>query len=422
MDSESSRGVLPLVVVVFEGLEFEDPPLLFAEAAEGICRLLWLLPHGDKASRATYRFLRGLGTVVEASGATIAEAAAALRVHGPQGIVCFNDGNLVWTAQIAEQLDLSFFSVATAERLTDKFAQRSALRAGGLVTPDYWDADELRSHPELWPPVADRYPLVLKPRRGRGAMDTVELRSPEALREALTGITPGRMLLEGYIPDPTTPVVGVGSAPFVSVEIVMSDGTVTVLGITGKPPLAPPFRETGHLFPADVPDNLAERLIATAVDATRALGVETGVLHVEVKCTDAGPVVIEVNGCMGGGAIRGLILRALGIDEIQVTMRLALGERVSYDPVPEATDVGFRFDIQPDAGLHRIVSVDGLDTVADIPGVERVFRGVDPGDAVSWRTGRQGFVASILGVASDHPSAQRIRDEFLDRVVVTGSS
>ena len=56
------------------------------------------------------------------------------------------------------------------------------------------------------------------------------------------------------------------------------------------------------------------------------------------------------------------------------------------------------------------------------PGVERVFRGVGPGDEVSWRTGRQGFVASILGAAPDHASAQRIRDEFIARVRVSGTT
>jgi hypothetical protein len=165
-----------------------------------------------------------------------------------------------------------------------------------------------------------------------------------------------------------------------------------------------------------------EEFIQAAVKATRAMGVDTGVLHVEVKSTDAGPVVIEVNGCMGGGAIRGLILRALAIDEIQVTMRLALGEHVVYEAVPRATDVGFRFDIQPDAGLRHITAVEGLDTVQDIPGVERVFRGVEAGDDVSWRTGRQGFIAAILGAAPDHAAANAIRDEFLARVVVSGIS
>ena len=115
---------------------------------------------------------------------------------------------------------------------------------------------------------------------------------------------------------------------------------------------------------------------------------------------------------MGGGAIRGLILRALAIDEIQVTMRLALGEQVVIAGVRRPADVGFRFDIQPDAAFRRIVSIDGLDSVADIPGVDRVFRRGHRGRRRLWRTGRQGFVASILGTAPDHAAAQRIRDAF----------
>ena len=422
MTGEPSGQDLPLLALVYEGLDREDPPLLFAEAAEGLCRILWVLPHGDEAGRATFRFLRGLGTVVDISGSTGAEAAAAVGEHRPAGIVCFNDGNLVWAAQIAEALGLRFFSVPTAENLTDKLRQRTALRDGGLATPDFWDLDEIVAAASPVAAAGPGYPLVVKPRRGRGAMDTAAVRSEEELEAVLADVVPGRMMIERFIPDPTMPVTGAGSAPFVSVELAMSDGVVGVFGVTGKPPLAPPFRETGHVFPADLPRDLEERLIDTAVRAARALGVETGVLHVEVKCTDAGPVVIEVNGCMGGGAIRGLILRSLGIDEIRETMRLALGEHLVYESIPRPTDVGFRFDIQPDASLRRITAVEGLDTVPGIPGVERVFRGVGPGDEVSWRTGRQGFVASILGAAPDHAAAQRIRDEFISRVRVSGTT
>jgi biotin carboxylase len=423
MPDPSSDHVLPLLAVTFEGLDHEDPPFLFAEAAEGVCRLLWVLPQGAEAGRATHRFLRGLGTVVDVSGLSGPDAAEVLREHAPEGIVCFNDSNLLWSAQIAECLGLRFFSVSTAERLTDKLQQRIALRNSGLPTPEFWDVDVVvaaSSPAELV--LADAFPLVLKPRRGRGARDTGTVGSLDELAAALSTATPGRMLLEAYIPDPTTQVTGAGTAPFVSVELLMSDGVASVLGVTGKPPLAPPFRETGHIFPADLTDELETQLVDTAVRATRALGVDTGVLHVEVKCTDAGPVVIEVNGCMGGGAIRGLILRALAIDEIQVTMRLALGEDVVFADLPRPTDVGFRFDIQPDAALRRITAVDGLDSVPDIPGVEQVFRGVEVGDEVSWRTGRQGFVAAVLGVAPDHAAVQRIRDEFLARVTVTGTS
>jgi len=305
--SNRPEDVLPLLVVVFEGLADEDPPLLFAEAADRVCRLLRVLPHGDEADRATQRFLRGLGTIVDVSGMTVADAAAVIGGHEPRGIVCFNDGNLVWTSKIADRPGLKFFKTQTSERLTDMLQKRTALRNRGLPTPDFWNLDEVVASPvaAVGP---DAYPLVMKPRRGRGPMDTAVMHSPEELEAAIKDVTPCRMMLECYVPDLSAPVTGAGNTPFASVELVMSDGIVSVLDVTGKPPLAPPFRETGHLFPADLTRDLEERLIEAAVSATRALGVETGVLHVEVKCTDAGPVIIEVNGCMGGGEISGLIL------------------------------------------------------------------------------------------------------------------
>ena len=59
-------------------------------------------------------------------------------------------------------------------------------------------------------------------------------------------------------------------------------------------------------------------------------------------------------------------------------------------------------------------------TLADIPGVERVVPGLQPGDDFDWRTGSHAFAATILGTAPDHATALRIRDEFISRVVITG--
>lgn len=412
---------MPLLAVVFEGLADEDPPLLFAEAADGVCRLLRVLPHGDEADRATYRFVRGLGTIVDVTGMTVADAAAVIGGHESRGIVCFNDGDLVRTSKIADRLGLKFSNTQTSERLTDKLQQRTEFRNRGLPTPDFWNLDEVVASPVATVGL-NAYPLVMQPRRGRGAMDTAVIHSLDKLEVAIKYVTLGRMMLECSVPDLSAPVTGAGNAPFVSVELVMSDVLVSVLDVTGKPALAPPFRETGHFIPADLTRDLEERLIEAAVSATRALDVETGVLHVEVKCIDAGPVTMEVNGCMAGGAICGLITRALAIGEILVTMRLALGEHVVFGTVPRSADVGFRLDIQPDASFHRITAVEELDSVPNIPGVERVFLDVGPGDEVSWRTGRQRFITAILGAEPGHASVQRIRNEYLAGVVLSGTS
>ncbi|HVX09501.1 ATP-grasp domain-containing protein [Humibacter sp.] len=420
MSDDQAQGALPRLAFVYSGLNSEDPPLLLAEAADGVAHLLWVLPDASEMPRAVLRMLRGLGNVVDVTGLQGEAAADAIREHGPTGIVCCNDTYLVWAAEIAEPLGLPFFSRETAVGLTDKLAQRRALRSHGLPTPDFWDADELAADPAPDDVVrAAGYPLVLKPRQGRASQDVEPIRSPEQLRELLAAAEPGRMLVEGFIPDPTSAAQGTGSAPYVSVELVASDGAISVLGVTGRPPLAPPFRETGVIFPADLPQDRRDEVIAAAVDAARALGVETGPLHIEVKLTDAGPVVIEVNGVMGGGAIRDLIRHALGIDVLQLAMRIAAREHIEFDEPPRPADVGFLFEIQPDADAKQILTIDGLDGVADIPGVERVIPGLRAGDECTWRAGTPGFIAGIFGSAPDHAAAYRIREEFDDRVVVT---
>ena len=420
--SSTASEALPLVAITYSSLDTEDPPLLIAEGARGTCRLAWVLPDAGAVSRGAARMLRGLGEIVDVTGLTVPEAAERIRDSGAVGITCFNDSNLVWTAEVAELLGFSFFSPLAARRLTDKLEQRRALRQHGLPTPEFWDADELSDDAALAQVGTAGFPLVLKPRRGRSSIDVAPVRSQEALLAALARITPGRMLLESFIPDPTSPLTERETAPYVSVELAVSQGTVSVLGVTGKPPLAPPFRETGHLFPADLPDAVRNELVEAAISTSKALGVETGALHIEIKYTDDGPVVIEANGCMGGGPLRDLMIQAIGIDIVQMTYLLAAGRHVPYDVPPRSSGVGFYFQFQPDPAIRHIDAIEGLDTLADIPGVERVVPGLRAGVDYDWLTGTHAFVAAILGIAPDHATAHRIREEFLARVVITGRS
>ena len=418
----TSTEALPLVAIVYSSLNTEDPPLMFAEAAQGTCRLAWVFLDAEAVSRATLRLLRGLGEIIDVTGLTVTEAAERIRESGADGITCFNDNNLVWTAQVADILGLDFFSPPSARRLTDKLEQRRALRQHGLPTPAFWDADELSDESALAEAVGTAgFPLVLKPRRGRSSTDVEAVRSEDALRTALAGVTPGRMLLEGFIPDPTTPLVDGDTAPYVSVELAVSKGTVSLLGVTGKPPLAPPFRETGHLFPADLPDHARDELVEAAIASSKALGVEHGALHIEIKYTDDGPVVIEVNGCMGGGPLRDLMIQEIGVDIVRLQFLLAAGETAVDDELTQpSSGVGFFFELQADPSIRHIDSVEGLETLTDIPGVTRVIPGLRAGDDFDWRTGTHAYVAALLGTAPDHAAAHRIRDELAARVTITG--
>ncbi len=76
---------------------------------------------------------------------------------------------------------------------------------------------------------------------------------------------------------------------------------MTHLAITGRFPLAPPFRETGFFIPASIAPGQQAELLDLAGETLRALGLEVGAAHTEIKLTSEGPRVIEVNGRIGGG-------------------------------------------------------------------------------------------------------------------------
>lgn len=190
---------------------------------------------------------------VDGDGATeLDEAAERLREHRPDAVLTYSERRLGTTAELAARLRLPSHDADTVRLLTDKHAQRSRLRERGV---DPVRAALVRT-PADWAAAlaAVGLPAVLKPVRGEGSRSTHPVRDADtgaALAARLLAGPDGEdaLLLEEYL-------VGVDRAPFgdhVSVESAVVDGRVTHWAVTGKFPLAPPFREVGHFWPAPSP-------------------------------------------------------------------------------------------------------------------------------------------------------------------------
>ena len=137
------------------------------------------------------------------------------------------------------------------------------------------------------------------------------------------------LVLEEYLQD-RPEAAGHHFADYVSVESVVSDGRVSHLAITGRFPPAEPFRETGFFIPCAFDEDECAAIAELATAAVRALGVEVGSLHTEVKLTPQGPRVIELNGRIGGG-VPEMLADATGIELLPLAMRVALGESIAFD-------------------------------------------------------------------------------------------
>lgn len=253
------------------------------------------------------------------------EAAARLlreRFGDPEGILTLNDSGLVATALLAEALGLRFLPVSVARRAIDKREQRRAFAAAGLIVPRW---GELASPAEAAGAVQRWGPTVIKPvDRAAGAGVRLALSEPEAATawgEAARESHSGRVIGEEYV-----------TGREVSVESIASEGRHHVVCVTDKViTQGPRFVEIAHTVPSAVTDAERAGATAAALTACQALRLDWGAAHTEVKLTERGPVVVEVNARLAGDCIVDLVDLALGINMYELVGRQALGAVIGVE-------------------------------------------------------------------------------------------
>ena len=116
-DRRASADSRPRLAFAYHPRSFAT--MAIAEAAESICELVWIVDTTDPESGSMSRLLERIGDVIDVAGLSLEDAAAAVASARPDGILALADSLLVWTAQIARRLELSFMSPEVAVRLTD---------------------------------------------------------------------------------------------------------------------------------------------------------------------------------------------------------------------------------------------------------------------------------------------------------------
>jgi ATP-grasp domain len=364
----------------------------FATAREH-CRIVWVV--GWSPNTPPLRMLSRFGEVVDLTGLQDDEVVEHLVRLQPDGVLVFNDAPIRLAAAVADRLGLPFHSPHSARLLTDKMAQRAALRNAGLAVPAF--AAIRPGEAATGVP----FPAVLKPRAGAGSRDTFKVTSAEQVAAALVQCDQNEeFILEEWLPD-LNGDHGL-SSDLVSVESVARNGAIEHIMVSGRFPFAPPFRETGTIMPSDFTRADKEAVTALAGLAIEAMEVRHGLLHTEVKMTPDGPRIIEINGRLGG-RINELMERIDGPSMYAWAVRLAVGEDIGPVPVlPESPVAFFRWIVAPEFAA-AVESIEGLDQVRALAGVTEVLVSRPPGSAVDAREGSpMGHVMKISGLVASH--------------------
>ncbi|MEN3539445.1 ATP-grasp domain-containing protein [Microbispora sp. ZYX-F-249] len=287
------------------------------------------------------------------------------RLHdalGFDGVLSSCDYYLPAVAEVAAHLGLPGPSPDAVRRACRKDLARAALGDAGVPGPRYAPASSWEQAAEAANGVG--YPLVVKPVDLCAGMYVRKVRDQAELRTAFLALEEFPVNARGQRRVPVVLLEELLAGPEVSVETVSVDGDVHVVGVTGKSLTGEPwFVESGHMFPAVLDADLARKAKEAAVSAVRALGLDRGVAHTELRLTPDGPALIEVNPRPAGNQITELVRRVTGVDLPMVHARLAAGQQ------PDLTfaDTGVRsaaiaFLLPGHAG--RITAVHGTGVLA----------------------------------------------------------
>ena len=304
-------------------------------------------------------------------------------------------------AFVTDALGLPGTSLESAERATDKFRMRQALRAAGVRVPDFAVISGDALCEESVSRIVERIglPVVVKPADSMGARGVVRAETAEETftraREAIEFSRSSRVVLEGYI-----------DGPEFSLDALVYNGTVQITGFADRHIVFPPhFIEIGHTIPTTLDPASQDAVVTEFRRAVAALGISNGAAKGDMKLSSHGPVVGEVAARLSGGYMSGWTFPlSTGIELTEKAIRIALGEPPgSLEPAWERT-----------CAERALVSIPGV--VEEVRGVEavrtrrdvaEVFVVAAPGSRVRFPRSNVEKCANVLAVHGDRVVACR---------------
>ncbi len=288
------------------------------------------------------------------------EVAGRLAALAPAAVVALTERAVLPAARLRAALGLPGLSVASAQKCADKRAMKRAARAAGLRCADVVEAEEALGADALVERLG--LPLVIKTAVGSGGRGTSVVHHRAEVPDEL----PPGWMAESFV-----------DGVEMSVETVCVDDQALLVNPSQY--LVPAW---SSLVPAPLGDG-ARAVVEHAEAARRALGVTSGIAHLEVFLTADGPVFGELAARPPGGHLMRLMALAYGIDPWEVLFRVELGERPALpDRARQSAAVQI---LHPGPGTVR--TVEGVERARALPGVEEVSVRVRPGDVLAPRAG-----------------------------------
>jgi biotin carboxylase len=270
-------------------------------------------------------------------------------------------------AAVAEARGLPGIGVETAHLLTHKVAMRRRLADAGVPQPRFAAIRTFSERRRAADEVG--FPAVLKPADSGGQRGLFRVESVDDidahLHEALSASPTGEAILEQYIEG--TEMNGI---------VIARQNDAIPLTLSDR--LRPPGVGFGvgwiHVYPATTFGAQLEESERVAVHTVSALGLKNAIAFPQLIASPDGRVqVVECAARIPGGQMADLVRFAVGVDLVDVQLRMALGEELPDELVHAQfkQPLAIRFFTAAPGPLPtgRVKRIGPLDKVLAFPGV-----------------------------------------------------
>lgn len=319
---------------------------------------------------------------------------AAAEDYQPDGIMTLaTDMPMRGVAKTSDKLHLHSINYETAVKATDKYDMIKAFKEHNVPSPWFFVVDtleELKVHED-----DVTFPCIIKPTDNAGSHGVAKVYSFQELLDnyeyAHSCSRHGKVIIEEYL-----------EGPEVSVEVMVVNGVVNILQITDKITTeAPHFVEMGHTQPSRLPVATQEAIRNVTVAACKAIGIDRGPAHVEMKVTNRGPVMIELGARMGGDNITThLVPLSTGIDMVGSTIKVAMGEEPDIEPTLHCGSAIRYFEV-PFGTIKAIENVEGAKKVTGVKQITFTKEVGEESTPIHCSNDRIGFVIAQGATAED---------------------
>ncbi|MFD8982586.1 ATP-grasp domain-containing protein [Streptomyces sp. NPDC059564] len=361
-------------------------------------------------------FSRHIDEIVTTDTNSVDAVAAALLPFHEQGllrgVMTVTDYNIPIVAEVAARLGLPGLSPQAARNCRDKLLMRQACERAGVPAPGFHQA----TSQEDALAAAERfgYPCVVKPMTESAGIGVTLCRTPDEVLAAYRDISSSPTDFRGQPRRPGALVEEYLLGFEVSVESVLVDGERRFLGVTDKALGSHPyFVEMGDTFPSMLSAPVRAQCTELARRALEVVGHDFGAAHVEVKVTDKGPSVVEVNGRMPGAEITQLIREATGIYLQREVVRLHTGRAADVTATLDRAAAS-RYLSARQAGT--LTEIGGADLARRVPGVVDVDLEVRPGDPVRPAESNLDLLGYVVAVGDTTGDAVRRAEAALGQL------